>query len=316
MFDPGQAFAYFDAVHGPLRPSTNGWYEGVCPYCADLKLAVTFEYNLVKCWKHCFDRQFIIDFIQDIEGVRRFEAYEILESYESKPLDYTFTGHGQVEVSEVILPEGYKSLLRGEGVLGDRARNYLNGRGFDLEHLDSIGVGYVAEHGDYFGYLIIPFHRDGKLVYFIARDFTGNFLRYKNPKVEDFGIGKSEFLFNEAALHLYGTIFLTEGWADAATIGRAGVSYQGLDLSKLQTTMILKSPVEEVIIIPDVGAYASGLKQGQKLYEHKKVKVVDLSPHKDIGKDMNEIGRERVKELIHETPVLTWSLLYQQLRNA
>jgi len=186
MIDEGQAFAYFDAIHGPLRPSTNGWYDGVCPYCADRKLAVNFEYNLVKCWKHCFDKQYVIDFIQGVEGVRRFEAYEILESYESRPLDYTFTGYGQVEVSKMSLPVGYQSILRGEGVLGKRARNNLMDRGFNLDYLDSIGVGYCnEEHEDknqnFFGYIIIPLKKDGKLVYYLARDFIGNFPRYKNP---------------------------------------------------------------------------------------------------------------------------------------
>lgn len=318
MIDEGQAFAYFDAVHGPLRPSTNGWFDGVCPLCADLKLAVTFDYNLVKCWKGCFDRQFIIEFMQNIEGVRRFEAYEILESYESIPVGYTFVEQGQVEVSDVTLPTGYQGLLRGEGALGDRARNYLKGRGFDIEHLDNLGVGYCNEHDDqddFFGYIIIPLKKNGKLVYYLARDYTGNFPRYKNPPKNLFGVGKSEFLFNEEALYLYGTVFLTEGWTDAATIGRAGISYQGLDLSIHQSTAILKSTVEEVILIPDVGAYKSGLKQGQKLYEHKKVKVVDLSPFEEYGKDINTIGRERVKDLISKTPHLTWASLYRGLKD-
>lgn len=320
MIDEGQAFAYFDSVHGPLRPSTNGWYDGVCPYCADLKLAVTFEYNLVKCWK-CFPQKiFIIDFMQDIEGVRRFEAYEILESYESKPLDYTYTGHGQVEVSDVILPTGYQSILRGEGVLGDRARNYLTGRGFDLEHLDNIGVGYCNDHAekkneDYFGYIIIPFHKNGKLVYYIGRDFTDNFPRYKNPPKEMFGVGKSEFLFNETALHLHDKVYLTEGWADAATMGSNGVSYQGLDLGIFQSSAIIKSPVKEVVVVPDVGAYKHGLIQAKKLFDHIPVKVLDLSAHVKRGKDINEMGARIVTGVEERTERLTWASMYNQLRN-
>jgi hypothetical protein len=315
MINDGQAFAYFDAVHGPLRPSTNGWYDGVCPLCADMKLAVTFEYNLVKCWKGCLDKQFIIDFIMDIEGVRRFEAYEILESYEAKPLDYTYIEQGQVEVSEVVLPAGYKSLLRGEGALGDRARKYLKGRGFDLEYLDNIGVGYVAEEGEFFGYLIIPLKRNGKLAFFIARDFIGNFLRYKNPKVKDFGIGKSELLFNEEALYRYDKVYLTEGWADAATMGPQGVSYQGLDLSIQQSSIIIKSPVKEIVIVPDIGAYKYGLIQARKLYEHIPVKVLDISAYVKRGKDINEIGAGIVTGVEERTENLTWAKLYQQLRN-
>ncbi|KKN85543.1 hypothetical protein LCGC14_0278660 [marine sediment metagenome] len=319
MIDEGQAFAYFDAVHGPLRPSTHGWYDGVCPLCADMKLAVTFEYNLVKCWKGCFDRQFIIDFIIDIEGVRRFEAYEILESYEGKPLDYTYI-KGQVEVSEVALPAGYQGLLRGEGVIGDRARSYLSGRGFNLGHLDNLGLGYCnEEHEDpqknFFGYIIIPLKSRGKLCYFLARDFMGNFPRYKNPPKDWFGVGKSQFLFNEEALYMYDSIYLTEGWTDSATMGPQGVSYQGLDLSKYQSSTILESPVNEIIIVPDIGAYKEGLKQAQKLYEHKKVKVVDLSQLNTKGKDINEIGKRSVEYQTNKTEYLSWARLYKGLRH-
>lgn len=320
MIDEGQAFAYFDAVHGALRPSTNGWYDGVCPLCADMKLAVSFEYNLVKCWKGCLSRQFIIDFMMDIEGVRRFEAYEILESYESKPLDYTYIDQGQVEVSDVALPAGYQSLLRGEGVIGDRARTYLSGRGFNLEHLDNLGVGYCnEEHEDsqknFFGYIIIPLKNRGKLVYFLARDFMDGFPRYKNPPKGWFGVGKSEFLFNEEALYMQDKVYLTEGWTDAATMGPEGVSYQGLDLSIYQSSAIIKSPVKEVVIVPDIGAYRSGLIQAKKLYEHIPVKVLDLAPHRRRGKDINKIGSEIVLGLEERTEKLTFASLYSQLRN-
>ena len=320
MINEGQAFAYFNDVHGPLRPSTHGWYDGVCPYCADMKLAVTFEYNLVKCWKGCFNRQFIIDFIVDIEGVRRFEAYEILESYDEMPLDYTYTERSQVEVSEVALPAGYQGLLRGDGVIGDRAKTYLSGRGFDLEHLDNLGVGYcIDQHEDkqknFFGYIIIPLKKNGKLSYFLARDFMGNFPRYKNPPRDWFGVGKSEFLFNEAALHIYDTIYLTEGWADAATMGENGVSYQGLDLSIYQSTAIIESPVNEIVIIPDIGAYKEGLKQAEKLYKHKKVKVVDLSRLNTTGKDVNNIGKRSVQYQVDKTEYLSWARLYKGLKD-
>lgn len=319
MIDEGQAFAYFDAVHGPLRPSTHGWYDGVCPLCADMKLAVTFEYNLVKCWKGCFDRQFIIDFIIDIEGVRRFEAYEILESYDSKPLDYTYI-KGQVEVSEVALPAGYQGLLRGEGVIGTRARNYLSGRGFNLEHLDNLGVGYCNEEHDdkqknFFGYIIIPLKSKGKLCYFLARDFMDNFPRYKNPPRDWFGVGKSQFLFNEEALYMKERIYLTEGWADAATMGEEGVSYQGLVVSKYQSSAIISSPVKEVVIVPDIGAYKDGLRQAEKLYKHMPVKVLDLSQHRRRGKDINEIGPDIVRGIEDRTEHITWKSLYQQLRH-
>lgn len=320
MIDEGQAFAYFDAVHGPLQPSTNGWYSGVCPLCADLKLAVNFEYNIVKCWKMCFDKQHIINFIQDIEGVRRFEAYEILEAYDSRPLDYTFTGSGKVEVSKMSLPVGYQSILRGKGVLGDRARDMMTDRGFDLDYLDSIGVGYCNEEDEdkdmnFFGYIIIPFKKSGRLVYYIGRDFIGNYPRYKNPPKERFGVGKSELLFNEEALHMQDKIYLVEGWSDAATMGKEGVAHLGTDVSTYQISAIINSPVKKIVIVPDIGAYNEGLHTALKLYRFKEIKVLDLRTiSKYGGKDVNDFGKKDVLKLEDNTDYSHWGMLYTELR--
>lgn len=280
---------------------------------------ISFDYNQVKCWHLCFDKIYIIDFIQMIEDVRRFEAYELLELYDSVPIDYTFIERGSSEISAVELPRGYKSLLGGQGSLGDRARNYLSGRGFDLEYLDNIGVGYCNDHDnedDYFGYIIIPFKRQGKLAYFIGRDFIGNGLRYKNPPRARFGIGKGEVLFNEEGLYRERRVFLTEGWADAATMGEAGVSMQGLDLGVLQTSMIITSPVEEVVIALDAGQLKQGLRQALKLFKFKVCRVLDLKLLKGSGDDINEIGVERILELTKITNRVGFNSLYKQLRNA
>ena len=114
------------------------------------------------------------------------------------------------QVVDVEMPKGYTPILEGEGILGKRARSYLTERGFDLTVLDRAGIGYCNEHGlvdkendideDFFGYIIVPFKRNGLLVYYIGRDYIGNFLRYKNPAVEKFNVGKGDLLFNEDAL--------------------------------------------------------------------------------------------------------------------
>jgi len=318
MIDPGQAFAYFDRNHGPLKPSTNGWYEARCPYCDSNKMAVSFDYFLARCWKGCFEKTFIKNFIAKYEDIRHFEVEELLESYESVPLDFTFIDRTIVEISPVELPRGYKSILGGRGALGDRARNYLSGRGFDLDYLDNIGIGYCNDHDsedDYFGYIIIPFKRRGKLAYFIGRDFIGNKLRYKNPPKSRFGVGKSELLFNEEVLYLQDRVFLAEGWADAATMGPKGISMQGLDLGVFQASTIINSPVQEIVVVLDAGQYKQGLKQALKLYKFKIVKVLDLKTLGDWGTDINEIGAEVIEGLAQTATPLDFTSLYNQLRH-
>ena len=139
-------------------------------------------------------------------------------------------------------------------------------------------------------------------------------MRYKNPAKEKFGVGKGDVLFNEEALYMQDTIYLTEGWADAATMGKLGVSTQGLDLGIMQTSMIIQSPVKEVIIVTDAGQYRQGLKQAEKLYRHKICKVLDLKMLSEYGKDINEIGKDKVLSL--DAYQLTFNTLYKGLKNA
>lgn len=318
MINKNKAYAYFEKNHGPLIKSTNGWFTGICPFCGHPKLAVNFDYLHVKCWRGCH-RGFIVDFIRTVENVKYFEVYELLESYPAREVEFgvVYNRRGDI-ISEVQLPNGFKTILQGETGLGIRARKYMNQRGFDIEYLDRIGVGYCNEHNpkqDFFGYIIVPFKIGGKLVYFIGRDFVGNYPRYKNPEREQFGIGKSEVFFNEEALHLFDKIYQTEGWTDACTMGPQGISIQGNSISDLQLSKLLMSNVKEIVIALDVGFYKQALHIASKLINHKKIKVLKMDLLKDFGKDVNEIGIDRVLSLEDVTPQMGFKTLYKELRH-
>ena len=201
--------------------------------------------------------------------------------------------------------------------MAKRARTYLKGRAFDLNYLDMIGVGYCGS-SDYFGYIIIPFKKDGDIVYFIGRDYMdrGNKFRYKNPPREEFGIGKSEVLFNEEALYLYNKVYLLEGWSDAASIGNNGTSCQGKSLSMVQTDIIIKSPVKEVVVISDVGAEKEAFNMVSKLYKTKQTKLIKLTQFESVGKDVNSIGAHKVLRLESDLPYINnLETLYNEARS-
>lgn len=300
MINKEKAYSYFDNNHGPLKRSTNGWFEGVCPFCGRKKLAVNFDYMLVKCWRGCFRNSFIIDFIMKIEGMSYFEAITMLE-HQNKTTYIINNIQSNYKYSDVELPYGYRSILYDkDSIIGSRACNYLLQRGFDLDYLDRIGVGYCDEEHDkpelnFFGYIIIPFKRKGKLVYYTGRDFMGSSLRYKNPPKSQYGVGKNEVMFNEEALQLFDKVYITEGWADAATIGNNGVSINGVYASKDQISTIITSPAEEIIIAFDNGFMKESYDLAFELLDYKKVKVLDMSK---LGKkDVNEAGKDSVLQL-------------------
>lgn len=303
--DPDKLYSYFNDNHGPLTRSSKGWYEGMCPYCHSRKLVVHLDYAYVKCWKNCFPAGFAPIFVKNYLSCSYFDAYTILE--EATPglriRDYMDTSPVR---RDIVLPEGYKRILDGKSPFARGARNYLIGRGFDLNYLDMIGVGY-SDDDDYFGYIIIPFKKDGSIVYFIGRDFMnrGNKYRYKNPPQEEFGVGKSEVLFNEEALYMYDKIYLMEGWADAASIGNNALSIQGKSLSPFQWDIIKSSPVKEVVVISDLGAEMEALEMLEQLYKSKKTKLIKLTQFKDLGKDVNAIGADKVLAIESQTPYIT-----------
>ena len=322
MIDERKAYTYFKNRF-VMRKSTNGFFIFNCPFCIrddDKKHAVNFGWERTKCWK-CGFAGYITDFVQDYEGVDYFRAKDIIHNETASAVDLEIFENIVVETkrSDLALPTGFNSILSGEGTLGIRARNYLEKRGFDLAVLDQIGFGYCREHAedkkeDYFGYIIVPFKRRGQLQYFIGRDYTGNWLRYKNPSTETFGIGKEEIIFNEDALELSSINFIAEGWSDAMTMGRAGTSTQGWSMSTIQKDKYFKSSAGKFIFLPDIGEseqgtsfYKQAVKLALEFIDHKECVVIDFQSagYEQYGKDVNEFGKQRVLDLIKKTKPLT-----------
>jgi hypothetical protein len=322
MIDRERVYAYFAKFHGPVQPSTNGWYSCTCPICGRPKFAVNFDHLIGKCWRGCF-KGFLFDVIQRYHGINHIETHELIDSMEPGIFRAPYTVRRAAKETRNILPHGYTPILSGNSVLAERARGYLKGRGFDLNYLDRIGVGYCTEPDkdpkhNYFGYIIIPFKRKGTVAYFIGRDFIGNAQRYKNPIREDLGVGKADFFFNEEALLLYDKIYLTEGWACAATIKERGVSMQGSIWSVIQKNIIFTSEVKDVIIIPDAEYYNNGLQMAYEIILRKRVKVLNLNAfyRNGFGKDVNEIGFDRVIALELDTPWTSMGSLFKEMSDA
>jgi DNA primase len=320
MVNPRKAFNYFRSTF-PLRRSSQNWWAFDCPYCiggdGERKMAVHFEYEMVKCWK-CGYRERLIDFVKEWEDLSYVGAREKINGYDEAGVDADVIDAVHVmKVEGLSLPTGYTPLLDGTGVLGVRARNYLAGRGFDLEMLDKLGVGYCNDRDpeeklDYFGYIIIPFKTKGKLQYYIGRDFIGNYLRYKNPDKDLVGVGKTELVFNEDALDYRKECFVTEGWADALTMGDNGISTQGWSLSVTQRNKMFKSRCRRFVFLPDKGFYLQALQTAQPFLDHKEVFVVNMDDV-DHGKDVNDLGRDFVLSLYHRTEQLTFETVINSL---
>lgn len=307
--------AYLSDNYG-LRESTNGWFETDCPFCGKRnKLCVQPDYNYLKCWV-CEFKGDIYYFLSLTEKLRFVDAFKLLSEYREEA--YTIvTSNKRVfnslnvfnVSSNFSFPCGYKPLLEGNTHLASLARYYLVKRKFDLEYLADKGFGYVDETcqdltQDLFGYIIMPFSRNGIYYYYNARNYMSSPLRYKNPSTEKFGIGKSSLLWNEDALLHAKKLWVMEGVFSALTLGDDAIATMGKAVSAHQVSKILKSSAKEVVIAFDPNTWKESIDLASKLINYKAVKLLNL----ETG-DPNDLGAEKLHQIEQVSKFLNFGSL-------
>lgn len=300
-------YSYYISKLGAF-PYKHGWLKvNTCPLCGDdrAKFGINIGYNRTNCFV-CEGHPSAIQLAMDLEGFLEFRDFLTFLTNE----DFTYFEYKEEVVelkairSDTILPEGYKLIEeKPTGTLGKSATRYLKKRGFDINKVKRKRWGY-CNTGDFFGHIILPIYYEGKLVYYNARRFIGTGPKYKNPNIDDVGVGKSFIIYNREALFMYKKVYLCEGIFNAETVSTdQGISTSGKALSRYQINDILKSPVEQVVIILDPDAIDKAIQVAQELCYYKKVKIIILPDETDP----NDLGRRATMKIIRETPFLTYS---------
>lgn len=262
-----------------------GWLKGDCPYCHDHKFGVNLSMNRSNCFK-CEANPKPLEVVMEIEGFTELnEVYNYLRAFEGadyfeevlEPFDFK---------DGVTLPNGFRNILRGNSFLAKQTRNTIKRRGLDVQTLARKGWGYCTED-KYFGYLIMPFYVNGRLVYFNARKILGDGPKFNNPLVEDFGIGKNMLIYNIDALAIYDKSYIFESVMNAETIGPNAIATGGKKVSNYQINVFIKSPCKKFIIGLDDDAIEDAITLAFKLQPYKKVKIIQFPK----GRDANDIGR-------------------------
>lgn len=264
----------------------NGWLKGDCPECGEHKFGVNLQHDRSNCFK-CGYKEKPISIIKNNENLSNQVD---LMSYIEK-LDSTKIYEPPIEAKElregVQLPEGF-TMLDSDGLLPKLARKYLKKRGFNIKELIDAGFGVCTE-GKYFGYIIMPFYQNNELIYFNARRLLGTGPKFNTPEIEEFGLGKNMMIYNIDALKYYKRIFLVESVTNARTIGDNSIATGGKAISDWQINIIIKSPIEKVIIGLDKDGIKQAIELAYRLINYKKVKVLEF----DSDKDINDLGRNK-----------------------
>jgi hypothetical protein len=276
-----------------IRWSDHGYHRMIDPMDDSRKynMVVNFDYNFVQNWRSGYYNS-IAGFISDFQGMSLKDAIEFVGDIDIPILRGTHAPDKFADPALIVgvkLPEEWCDLYS-DNFMGDRCRQYLIERKLDLSECQDMGWGF-CHAGEYVGRLIIPYKVQGKLVYYSGRSFIGGDPKYKNPRTEDIGVGKSEIFYNQDALYRFKEGWLLEGVIDAVTIGKNAIAASGWKLSASQISLIMHSRWKILNIIPDEGfeleAVATGLyfKNQMAVHIHKIPKG---------GKDVNQCGFNNV----------------------
>ncbi len=257
-----------------------------CPVCAAEKgleqgdgkgnLEINYSRHVYKCWAcgETFGTQGALGKLFDKFATKKQKkVYELIKPEELK----------QEEKKKVWLrlPEGYTTFEDSNPrfIPHIEAYNYLKSRGVTDDIIKKYKIGYTVK-GDFAFRIIVPsYDIEGRLNYYVARAWTKNRMKYKNPSVP-----KDEIIFNEGLIDWNKDIYLVEGAFDSFFIDNPLVML-GKKMSKLTFENLYNRANANIIVCCDGDAWDDGLKiykelNGGRLYN--KIKIVKLPKDKDI----------------------------------
>ena len=305
-----KALSYFISEHGAF-PYKRDWYRvPICPFCGrSEKFGLNPNLNRAHCFRCDYDDK-LVTAVTDAKGLTIEQTKKFLDQYSEAKV--TLEKYEVIPEREVILPEGFKTLSRGNTTIGDMARNYIKQRGFNIDVLTRLGVGYTDDpDSKYWGYLIVPFKRDHKVVYYQTRRFFGTGPKFKNPSYEDFGIGKTQILYNERALSVKAELNIFESWTNGWTLGTNFVSLNGKIASPRQWEMIVTSKATLFNIMLDLDAWNYAVDLALSLILYRPVRLVRFSDDRDV----NQLGKEETLKILDHTEILTKHSQIIKLKN-
>ena len=190
---------------------TNGEMLFRCPKCEHdkLKMSVNVEKNAFKCWVCGFSGSKISYLVKRYAPEHYGEWSNIAEEVDLSKYEFIFDEPEEKPDQVINLPEGFRTLTGPKAGEKKRALSYLYSR--DITDLEILRwkIGY-CDFGEYEGRVIIPsFNVKGQLNYFIARSYTGDWMKYKNPKVS------KDIIFNDLNIDWEDDIIIVEGAFDA-----------------------------------------------------------------------------------------------------
>tara|TARA_R110002124_G_scaffold5342_11_gene33558 strand:+ start:2196 stop:3134 length:939 start_codon:yes stop_codon:yes gene_type:complete len=264
-----------------------------CPSCnhQKRKFSVNLDKHVYKCW------------ICDYRGrnirriIRRYGSYLQLQKWDAisdrsdleKFADLFMETERREDKEKVELPEEFTSLSSNRTpATGTSAYRYLQKRGLTKADILKWKIGYCFS-GEYRNRVVIPsFDENGDCSYFIARSYTGDSYRYKNPRAS------KDIVFNDLFVDWSSDLILVEGVFDAIVAGNA-VPILGSTLrpsSDLLRKIVFNDTPVYIALDPDARKKENRIIQMLLRYDIELYKI-DVSGYEDVGSMPKDVFIER-----------------------
>ena len=270
-----------------------------CPVCNHhkRKFSVNLDKAVYKCW------------VCDYRGhnirrlIRRFGSYLQLQSWDElsdrsdleRFADLFMEGFSGKDSSsqrtpqKTELPPEFISLSHSTTpATGRYAMKYLDSRGVTKADILKWKIGYCFS-GEYRNRIIIPsFDEDGDCSYFIARSYTGDSYKYKNPRAS------KDIVFNDLFIDWNSDLVLVEGVFDALVAGNA-VPILGSTLragSELLRKIVWNDTPIYIALDPDAAAKERRIIEMLLRYDIELYKI-DVCGYEDVGSMPRDVFTDR-----------------------
>jgi len=251
--DPNRLYRLLREVFGEEYSTRKKQFKINCfqDGCGDTSgnLEVNLEQGVFHCWR-CDYSGNVRKLLRDYLGYVPEELDEEFLSFDDlTSLQPDYEPEIQKDVKYVQLPKEFCPLWieKKLSLIGQKALEYATSR-LSMDEIRNYRVGYCGL-GDYRWRIIIPSFENGKVVYFIGRDFMGQKLRYKNPIKSELGVGSDDVVFNIDKARELGRAVICEGVFDAIRVGEDGVALFGSDLSDHQ--MLKLADIQKIYVLLD-----------------------------------------------------------------
>ena len=269
-----------------------------CPFCKHhkRKFSVNIQRGVYKCWICDQKGRNLYRLVRKFGSQKDREAWKAFSGEKADLNDFEslFEEAGEDNFEQIVeMPPNFHTLT---GNVHFRVPlQYLEKRGITRKDILKWKIGFCSD-GPFKGRIIIPsFNENGDLNYFIARTFTDEYRRYKNPQVS------RDIVFNELYVDFDKEVTIVEGAFDAVKADNA-VPILGSTIR--ETSRLFKKIVQNntpvlLALDPDAKYKANNIK---RLFFKYGIEVRELQY--DDERDVGDMSKKEVEKLSQDAPVI------------